>query len=342
MKLHSSLFWLAGSCWLGFAVNGCAVPEPAPSLCGANECEATGGSADSGGSASTGGSVANSGGTITGGTAQTGGTSAPTGGASGGVTSSGGALNSSGGTTSSGGSVSTGGIQPSNGGSPTGGTTSQGGTSSKGGASATGGTVGSGSSAGSISSGGSATTGGKAGTGGTAGGNAPTGGTGTTGGTSTGGLSTGGTSTGGTSTGGKATGGSGQVVELAQGKPATAKTVQAANPVTNGNDGLDTTRFCAANGNTGNWWRVDLGAVHTLTRIEVMWEFARQYNYLVEVSADDQSYTTAVDRSTTTDSAQTQTLPFSGTARYVRITATALPTQPPTWMSFFEVKVYGM
>jgi alpha-L-fucosidase len=228
--------------------------------------------------------------------------------------------------------MSTGGVLPSNGGSTAGGTTSQGGTNPSGG------TVGSGSSAGSGSSGGSAPTGGKAGTGGTTGGNGPTGGSlGTTGG-----ASSGGTSTGGTSTGGKATGGSGPVVELAKGKPTTAKTVQAANPASNGNDGVDTTRFCAANGNTGNWWRVDLGAVHALTRVEVMWEFARQYNYLVEISSDDESYTTVVDRSTTTDSAQTQTLPFSATARYVRITATALPTTPPTWMSFFEVKVYGM
>lgn len=131
------------------------------------------------------------------------------------------------------------------------------------------------------------------------------------------------------------------MIELAQGKPATAKTVQTANPTSNGNDGVDSTRFCAADSKTGNWWRVDLGAEHALTRIEVMWEFARQYGYLVEVSTDDQSYTTAADRSATTDTTQTQTVALSGSARYVRITATALPASPPTWMSFFEVKVYG-
>ena len=72
-----------------------------------------------------------------------------------------------------------------------------------------------------------------------------------------------------------------------------------------------------------------------------MWEFARQYGYLVEVSSDDVTYTTGADLTSTTDTLQTQTVPLSASARYVRITATALPTSPITWMSFFEIKVYG-
>jgi hypothetical protein len=136
-------------------------------------------------------------------------------------------------------------------------------------------------------------------------------------------------------------GGVGALVELARGKPATGKTSQAANPVTNGNDGSTTTRFCAADGMTGNWWRVDLGAVHVLERVEVHWEFARQYGYLIELSSDDLSYSTASDSTTTTSSSQMQSVSISGSARYVRITVTRLPASPPTWMSFFELRVYG-
>jgi hypothetical protein len=86
---------------------------------------------------------------------------------------------------------------------------------------------------------------------------------------------------------------------------------------------------------------VDLGASHALTGSEVMWEFARNYKYKVEVSTDNATWTLVVDKTATTGTAQTQTDNFTATARYVRITVTGLPTSPATWASFFEFRVFG-
>lgn len=324
MTLRFSARWLAGFCWVGLAVAGCADPESAP-LCSSEPAACQLGSGGAG--LGTGGAVA-----ATGGSVSTGGWSASTGGA---VSATGGAISASGGATVATGGVSAlGGVNATGGAVGTGGSAGTAGKASTGGASASGGNVGTGG----VSTGGSnAGAGGSTGGSGTAGtaGKAATGGASSTGGASAGGANTGGASTGGV-------GGAGSVIELALGRPATAKGAQTANPVTNGNDGIPTTRFCAADGTTGNWWRVDLGAVHQLARVEIMWEFARQYGYLVELSSDDVSYTTAADLSATTDTMQTQTVPLSTSARYLRITIAALPASPVTWMSFFEVRVYGI
>jgi hypothetical protein len=128
---------------------------------------------------------------------------------------------------------------------------------------------------------------------------------------------------------------------LAQGKTATSDGFQAANPIASGNDGNTGTRWCAANGNLNHWWTVDLGASHNLTGSEVMWEFARNYKYKVEVSTDNTNWTLKVDKTATTNASQTQNDPFTATARYVRITITGLPTTPTTWASFYEFRVFG-
>lgn len=341
--------------WLGSValfMGACAEPEPAlqPCLGDAEACHvvtpATGGATSSGGGVSSGGvssggSAASTGGAavITGGSVGTGGSLATTGGS----TSAGGSVSTGGNVASSGGKASTGGGMGTGGGvSATGGAGATTGGASSGGVAATGGKLGSGGGAGAAGKSamggavgnGGASTGGKAGTGG-----AGTGGTGT-GGSTGGQVATGGVSTGGASSGG-ASGGAGAVVELAQGKPATAKSAQPNNPVASGNDGVTSTRFCAADGNGGNWWRVDLGAAYQLERVEITWEFARQYRYRIELSSDDASYTTAADLSATTVATQAQTVPISGSARYLRITATSLPASPITYMSFFELKVFG-
>ncbi len=135
---------------------------------------------------------------------------------------------------------------------------------------------------------------------------------------------------------------SGGVTNLALGKTASADSSQSANPAANGNDGSASTRWCAANGNTGHWWKVDLGSTRSLTGSEVMWEFSgRVYKYRVEVSNDNTTWTTVVDKTNNTSTTQTQNDPFTASARYVRITVTGLPTSPVTWASFFEFRVFG-
>jgi hypothetical protein len=128
---------------------------------------------------------------------------------------------------------------------------------------------------------------------------------------------------------------------LALGKTASADSTQSSNPVANGNDGNTSTRWCAANGNTGHWWKVDLGSNRNITSTEVMWEFARNYKYKVETSTDNSSWSLRADKTGNTSTAQTQTDYFSASARYVRITITGLTTSPTTWASFYEFRVFG-
>jgi hypothetical protein len=118
-------------------------------------------------------------------------------------------------------------------------------------------------------------------------------------------------------------------------------------PPEHGNDGDGTTRWCAANGSAGHYWTVDLGASHALTRFEVVWEYPSQaaglsYRYVVGVSDDGTTFTTAIDKSANTDTMNTQlsNFPAATTGRYVRVTVTGLPNSS-TWASFWEARVFG-
>jgi hypothetical protein len=131
--------------------------------------------------------------------------------------------------------------------------------------------------------------------------------------------------------------------ELAHNRPVAASSEQTSkgNVAPLGNDGNSTTRWSAADGNTPKWWRVDLGSVHRLSRIEIDWEFARVYGYVIEVSSDDTNYTVIIDRSNSFDSSENQGADVNASGRYVRVTVTALTANPITWASFYEARVYG-
>ena len=131
---------------------------------------------------------------------------------------------------------------------------------------------------------------------------------------------------------------------LALNKPATADSQQTSmgNTANKGNDGNSLTRWSANDGRLNHWWKVDLGAVYTLTSTKVKFQFARNYRYKIEVSTDNTIWTTVADRRTTTSTAQTRADSFSATlGRYVRITYTFLPWYPNTWASHYEFEVYG-
>ncbi len=101
------------------------------------------------------------------------------------------------------------------------------------------------------------------------------------------------------------------------------------------------TRWCAADANTGHWWKVDLGASYNITGTEVMWEQAGSvYQYRVETSPDNTTWTLAVDKTANTSTAQVQNDPFTASnVRYVRITVTGLGTG--NWASFYNFKVFS-
>jgi hypothetical protein len=110
------------------------------------------------------------------------------------------------------------------------------------------------------------------------------------------------------------------------------------NTANKGNDGDPSTRWCANDGNSNHWWKVDLGSIYDVVGSEVMWEFDGQsYGYVIEVSADNVHWSTSVNKRNSTSTSQTQQDTFTARGQYVRITITRLPSG--SWASFWEFKV---
>ncbi|WP_209445770.1 glycosyl hydrolase family 95 catalytic domain-containing protein, partial [Paenibacillus etheri] len=123
---------------------------------------------------------------------------------------------------------------------------------------------------------------------------------------------------------------------IALNKPVTADSSQWNNPAEAGNDGNESSRWSADDGNTGHWYKVDLGAIYDLSGTRVKWEMDnRNYGYQIEVSDDDVKWTTITKKSS---SSQVQFDYFNTRARYVRIQVTDMSDG---WASFWEFDVYG-
>ena len=85
-------------------------------------------------------------------------------------------------------------------------------------------------------------------------------------------------------------------VNLALGKPVTASASQSDNTAAHGNDGKDSTRWCADDDKPGHWWQVDLQEACNLGGCYIRWQFGDQvYQYKLEGSADGKSWTLLVD-----------------------------------------------
>jgi len=106
----------------------------------------------------------------------------------------------------------------------------------------------------------------------------------------------------------------------------------------NGNDGLLTTRWAAANNTYPQWWQVDLGTSHSLSQVVINWynSSSRAYQYQIETSNDNVTFTTVVDQTARTSTGDS-TDNFSATGRYVRITVTGVIGGG--WASFWESQV---
>ncbi len=106
-----------------------------------------------------------------------------------------------------------------------------------------------------------------------------------------------------------------------------------------GNDDDGGTRWCAGDSGLNHWWKVDLEDIYQITGTQVVWEFGgRVYKYKIEISNDDSTWTTVVDKSGNQSTLQVQSDNFNATARYVRITATGL--ENGVLASFWEFKVF--
>jgi hypothetical protein len=124
-------------------------------------------------------------------------------------------------------------------------------------------------------------------------------------------------------------------------KTATASDAATRKPASKGNDGLMATAFCPTSATMPVLWTVDLGANRDIARIDVSFEQQQSfYQYTIDVSADQSTWTTVVDRSTNTS--------FNGailrhsvttTARHVRLNI--LGVSSTDFGCFWELTVWG-
>jgi eukaryotic-like serine/threonine-protein kinase len=128
------------------------------------------------------------------------------------------------------------------------------------------------------------------------------------------------------------------VVLLSQGHPVAASSVQAGSTwvAANAVDGNLGTRW-SSDFSDPQWLAVDLGAVHPITKVVLDWEHAYAVAFQIQVSDDGVNWTDIY--STTTGSGGSQTLPVSGTGRYVRMYGTQRGTQ--YGYSLWEFQVFG-
>ena len=128
-----------------------------------------------------------------------------------------------------------------------------------------------------------------------------------------------------------------QTTNLALNKPATASSVLGANTAALAFDANTGSRWESAQGVDPQWIYVDLGATYNLTSVKLNWETAAASAFQIQTSPNATTWTTIY--STTTSTGGVQTLPVSGSGRYVRMNGTARTTQ---WgYSLWEFEVYG-
>lgn len=131
--------------------------------------------------------------------------------------------------------------------------------------------------------------------------------------------------------------------DLQSGKTATASSTQAAgDSYAPGQaiDGDSSTRWAASGPDKPQWLKVDLGASYEIRSVLTSFEFNNSYyQYVVEVSDNDEDWTVVADRSASTEQPGTQGYvdEMETIARYVRITVT--DTQYPVWVSIREFRI---
>ncbi|MFF8507091.1 glycosyl hydrolase family 8 [Streptomyces sp. NPDC015492] len=131
--------------------------------------------------------------------------------------------------------------------------------------------------------------------------------------------------------------------QAADGLVSTGKTVTASSVETSAFgpglavDGSTSTRWASLEGVDPQWIRIDLGAVHTISRVKLHWEDAYGKAYRIQTSADGSTWSDVY--STTTGDGATDDLAVSGSGRYVRMYGTGRGTA--YGYSLWEFEVYG-
>lgn len=105
-------------------------------------------------------------------------------------------------------------------------------------------------------------------------------------------------------------------------------------------DGDGATRWAADGADKPQWLKIDLGEQYEISSLLTSFEFNNAYyQYVIEVSNDNEDWTMIVDRSSSTElpGAQGYVDETEISARYVRITIT--DTQHPVWVSIREFRI---
>jgi fibronectin type 3 domain-containing protein len=127
---------------------------------------------------------------------------------------------------------------------------------------------------------------------------------------------------------------------ISQGRPVASSSTDANHYDLKGNNGVSGDRWTASSGSFPQWWRVDTGAVQPITKVAIDWfrDGAPTFQYRIEVSDDDVTYTVAANRTANTISGTTADL-LAVTGRYVRVTVTG--ASGGYWAAFMECRVYN-
>ncbi|BAL89099.1 putative glycosyl hydrolase [Actinoplanes missouriensis 431] len=127
-------------------------------------------------------------------------------------------------------------------------------------------------------------------------------------------------------------------VLVSQNKPATASSSEwAGTPAAAAVDGDNGTRWSSAFAAT-QWFQVDLGASTAVSRVAINWEAAYAKAFTLQLSDNGTTWTNAY--ATTTATGGRQSIPLSGTARYVRLNLTQRALEAYGY-SFWEFQVYA-
>jgi beta-galactosidase len=114
---------------------------------------------------------------------------------------------------------------------------------------------------------------------------------------------------------------------VALNRPTSASSTATSTTSAAANDGNTSTAWLASSTDSSAWWRVFLEGSFSVNTLEVTFPTAGNYRYTIAVSSDGSTWTTAVDQSQTTSTAQTQraTGNFGSSIQYVRVNFVGLP-----------------
>lgn len=128
-------------------------------------------------------------------------------------------------------------------------------------------------------------------------------------------------------------------IDVAVNKTASTDSAQSGSPAASANDGNVSTGWLANDSATGHWWAVDFGTNINITGgTQITWPSSGGgYKYKTETSVDGIHWTMKSDKTTNSDTAQTQNDLFYDVARYLRLTLTGAPAGAPAGIR--DVKV---